>query len=425
MAIYLARAGARVTLVERRPDPRRAGAAAGRSINLAISTRGLHALAGVGLEKPVLDMSVSMRGRMIHSSSGSTVFQPYGTEAHQAIRSVSRGGLNQLLLEAAEKEAEGSVLFDSPCRDVDLERGSVIVEQSGERKEIAGDWVLGADGAFSAIRARMQRTDRFNYQQFYLDHGYKELTIPAAAGGGFAMEPEALHIWPRGGYMMIALPNQDGSFTCTLFWPFSGANSFENLQSESQVDEFFSRNFPDARPLMPDLGAEYFENPTSSLVTVRCAPWSHADRVVMLGDACHAVVPFYGQGANASFEDCVILDECLSRHPADLGKAFREYETVRKEHVDVLSDLALENFIEMRDHTASALFRGKKRLERVLHRLFPRRFVPLYTMVTFSRLLYGDAVERARRQWRAVLLAALISGFAGTAVLLWFLSRLL
>lgn len=404
MSIYLARAGYRVEIFERRGDPRRAEAGRGRSINLAISTRGLAALAGVGLEEQILEMAVPMRGRLIHSVDQHTTYQPYGTEANHAINSVSRLGLNIALIDGAEREDGVTLHFESRCVDVDPDAPALelVDDRTGERRRVEGDHLIGADGAFSAVRSRMQRLDRFDYSQSYLQHGYRELTIPAAGDGGFQLLENALHIWPRGGHMMIALPNADGSFTCTLFWPFSGANSFDSLRSEQDVRSCFERLFPDAVPLMPTLVEDYLESPTGSLVTVRCRPWHYLDRVALVGDACHAVVPFYGQGANAAFEDCLVLDECLGQRRHDWSAALEDYTRRRKDDVDVLADLAIENFVEMRDHVASRAFLMKKKSEKVLHRIFPRAFVPLYSMVTFSRVPYGDAVARADRQWAVV-----------------------
>jgi kynurenine 3-monooxygenase len=404
MALYLARAGHRVRVYERRDDPRGASGERGRSINLALSTRGIHALDGVGLAEMVLSESVAMRGRMIHPVAGQLQFQPYGTREDQVIRSVSRMGLNIALLDAAEREPGVSLHFGKRTLDADLDAARLMIEEraSGERSEVQGDRLIGADGAFSAVRARMQRLDRFDYRQDYLQHGYKELTIPPLADGGFRMQPNALHIWPRGGFMMIALPNNDGSFTCTLFWPFDGEHGFANLRDGAAVERYFQEFFPDAVPLMPDLREDYLQGPPSSLVTVRCRPWRYKDRVALLGDACHAVVPFYGQGANAAFEDCVVLDECIRQYGADWDAAFAEYERRRKHHVDVLADLAIANFLEMRDHVSSRTFLLKKKCEKLLHRVFPFWFVPLYTMVTFSRTPYAEATAKARRQWTVV-----------------------
>jgi kynurenine 3-monooxygenase len=423
MSILLARQGGQVRLVERRSDPRRGLAMGGKSINLAISHRGLHALEQVGLRQEILDQATPMRGRMIHASGGALTFQPYGTRAGQAIHSVARGTLNRAIIQAAGREPGVELEFDCVCRAVILESATVTVQDrtGGEVRHLQADAVVGADGAFSVVRRRLQRTDRFDYQQSYLTHGYKELTIPAAAGGGFALEPHALHIWPRGGFMMIALPNRDGSFTCTLFWPFTGAGSFAALTTPAQVMDFFGRAFPDAVPMIPDLAQQYLGSSTNSLVTVRSRPWNHGGRVVLVGDACHAVVPFYGQGANASFEDCVLLDRAMRDHPGDRAAAFSAYSAERSPHTDALADLAIANFIEMRDATASRLFRGRKRLERILHRLAPGWFIPLYSMVTFTGIPYGQAVLKARRQWRMVILLAALVGLPVLMALVWML----
>jgi kynurenine 3-monooxygenase len=410
MAVFLGRAGHRVKVYERRPDPRTGagGGGRGRSINLAISTRGLAALERVGLDKRLLEVAVPMRGRMVHGIDGGLTFQPYGHEAHHVIHSVSRAGLNRLLIEAAEAMPNVEVHFGRKCVEADLEHAAAVVADiaTGATSSVGADLLIGADGAFSEIRLALQKTDRFELSQSYLEHGYKELTIPPADGGGFRMEPNALHIWPRGGFMMIALPNVDGSFTCTCFWPFAGANSFAALATREEVRAYFARVFPDALPLMPTLEEDFLLNAVGSLVTVRCAPWRYKDRAVLLGDAAHAVVPFYGQGANASFEDCIVLDEALRESPGDVAEALRAYELRRKRHADALADLAIGNFLEMRDKTASRTFLFGKRIEKLLAKLFPGRFVPLYYMVTFSRTPYADAVRRARAQWRTVVAAA-------------------
>ena len=278
--------------------------------------------------------------------------------------------------------------------------------------------MIGVDGAFSAVRQSMQKKlADFDYDESYLAHGYKELTIPPAPDGGWRMEKEALHIWPRKSFMMIALPNPDGSFTCTLFWEFKGPRSFESTKTDDEVFDFFREEFPDAVPLMPALLEDFRDNPTGSLVTIRCAPWYYKDKVALVGDAAHAVVPFYGQGMNAAFEDCVVLDECLAEFPDDRERAFAEYFFRRKENADALADLAVHNFIEMRDKTASRTFRAKKKLDHLLEGLLPGIYLPLYAMVTFTRMPYAEAARRARRQDRlvyggliaTVLIAALLA----------------
>jgi kynurenine 3-monooxygenase len=262
---------------------------------------------------------------------------------------------------------------------------------------VPADFIVGADGAYSAVRGQLQKQERFNYRQDYLSHGYKELTIPAGPNGTFRLEKHALHIWPRGSFMMIALPNQDGSFTCTLFWPFEGPNSFAALRTEDAILTFFRQQFPDAVPLIPTLAENFLRNPTSPLVTIRCQPWHWDGRVVLLGDACHAVVPFLGQGMNAAFEDCTVFNECLARH-ADRVAVFTAYEAMRKQHADTLADLCIDNFLEMRDRVGSRLFVVRKKLGLLLHRLFPKWYIPLYVMIEFTRIPYADALRRARRQ---------------------------
>lgn len=403
LAILLGRADFAVEVFERRPDPRQGAVGRARSINLALSTRGLHALDQAGLKQQILDLSVPMPGRMIHDRQGRTTFQPYGTAADQAIYSMSRSALNMALVEAAE--ARGVRFhFGRRCTDVDLQQATAtfVEADSGASESISANLIVGGDGASSQVRAAIERAGRFDYAQSYLEHGYKELTIPPADGGGFRIEPHALHIWPRGGHMTIALPNPDGSFTVTCFWPFSGPHGFAQLVTPADVLRYFQEQFPDAVPLLPQLTDEFFRNPTSDLVTIRCWPWRVADRVVLLGDAAHAIVPFYGEGANAAFEDGVVLARCLVEHPGDRARALDLYQHERKANADALADLALRNFVEMRDKTASRVFLWGKKLEKGLARLLPFWFRPLYSMVKFSHTPYAEAVARAQYQWRVV-----------------------
>ncbi len=414
LAAYLGRAGHRVLLVERRGDPRARNYVGGRSINLAISARGIHALERAGLADELLAQGIRMPGRMIHPISGSAAFQPYSSDPNRAINSVSRSRLNLLLLNAACREPNVEARFDLRCADIDLAApAATFVRADGSSERIEADLVIGADGAFSAVRAVMQRTERFDYSQSYLGHGYKELTIPARADGSFAIDRNALHIWPRGGSMMIALPNPDGSFTCTLFWPWEGAGSFAEVRGDEAVRRHFERFYPDAVPLMPTLLEDFRNNPVGSLVTVRCSPWHLNGTVALLGDAAHAVVPFYGQGANASFEDCEALTDAMAAHPNDQRAALDLYQASRIRHANAIADMALANFVEMRDKTASPAFRWRKRIEHALHGLFPQSYVPLYDMVSFSTIPYADARERARRQDRAVLAIAATAAATG------------
>ena len=412
MACYLARAGHRVTVFERRADPRLTVTESGRSINLALSHRGIRALAGIGLDAQVLARTVAMRGRMMHSPSGELSLQPYGVRPGDVIHSVSRSDLNVLLLD--EAEASGTkIRFGTRVRDIDSRRG-VLVTETDDRTEDGFDLIIGADGAFSAVRARLQRRSGFSYQQEYLSHGYKELNMPPAADGSFALEPGALHIWPRGGYMMIALPNEDRSFTCTLFWPMEGKVSFREVTTDAHVERVFANDFADALPHFPDLLDQYRENPVGSLVTIRCRPWYRDGKVILIGDAAHAVVPFYGQGMNASFEDCRLLAEALGRH-ASVGPAIAEFGDTRHPDTDALSELALDNYITMRDRVASRGFLLKRAAGRAMHRLLPNRFLPLYSMVTFTSIPYAQTVKKwesqvrtARRAFTVVLLLAVL-----------------
>jgi kynurenine 3-monooxygenase len=411
MACYLARAGYRVDLYERRPDPRLGAAERGRSINLALSVRGIEALRDLGLADEVLRSGILMRGRMIHHRDGSLAFQPYGKDDSEALHSVSRAGLNLLLVQAAARHPSVRLFFEHRCVGLDLDSGVLefATGPAGEGVRVPSGFVIGADGAYSAVRSAMQRRERFDYSQEYLGHGYKELTIPSGPGGSFRMEKHTLHIWPRGGFMMIALPNPDGSFTCTLFWEFEGPRSFAATKTDDQIRRFFDEEFPDAVSLMPSLLDDFKTNPTGSLVTIRCAPWFYKDKVALVGDAAHAVVPFYGQGMNAAFEDCVVLDECLAEFPLDRQRAFAQYFARRKENADALADLAVQNFIEMRDKTASRVFRAKKKLDHFLEAVLPGIYLPLYTMVTFTRIPYAEAARRARFQDKLIFGALSIS----------------
>jgi kynurenine 3-monooxygenase len=417
LACYLARAGYAVELREKRGDPRILGADRGRSINLALSVRGLEALRRIGLADEVLRDAIPMRGRMIHGTTGTIAFQPYGKDASESIHSVSRAGLNLTLLQAAARQPNIRLFFQQKCTGIDLATATLELATADGVARVACEKVIGADGAYSVIRAAMQRQDRFDYHQDYLSHGYKELTIPPGPAGTFQMEPHALHIWPRQSFMMIALPNRDGSFTCTLFWPCDGHGSFAALQTDDDVLTFFQRQFPDAVALLPDLAEQYRENPVGPLVTVRCRPWHTGGRVALLGDACHAVVPFLGQGMNAAFEDCEVLADSLQRCTSDSEAAFAEYQRRRKEHTDALAEMAIDNFLEMRDKVRSRAFLLKKKLDVILHRLLPGIYLPLYTLVTFSTVPYADARRRARRQERVVqsVVAAVVVLLVGGA----------
>jgi kynurenine 3-monooxygenase len=410
LACDLARAGHRVSLFERRGDPRAAGFVGGRSINLAISARGIAALREVGLADDVLKAAIPMPGRMIHDLTGGLHFQAYSKNPTDRINSVSRSQLNLILLNAAAAEPNVRLVFDHRCALIDFKpaRPCITFEKpDGSQSYVEVDRIIGADGAFSIVRLQMMlNMDRFDYSQDYLNHGYKELHIPPAKDcgvdpnkhDGFAIQPNALHIWPRGGSMMIALPNPDRSFTCTCFWPFSGEHGFDRVQTDVQIREHFEKHYPDAVRLMPTLVEDFKHNPTSALVTVRCSPWHLQDKAVLIGDAAHAIVPFYGQGANAAFEDCPALVQSIKQSNGDWRRAFAEFSAMRKPHADAIADMALHNFIEMRDKTASPAFRARKKLEHGLHALLPGWFHPLYNMISFSSIPYADARARARYQ---------------------------
>jgi kynurenine 3-monooxygenase len=405
LAAYLGRRGYEVDLYERRADPREGNVVGGRSINLALSTRGIHALQQLGIADRVLQHAIPMRGRMIHNRSGALHFSPYDRDPDKWINSIGRGALNTAVIEAAQQHPNVRVQFNHRCTDVNLYAPAayLVHTETNEITESRADAVIGVDGAFSAVRASLQRLNRFEYSQSYLAHGYKELTIPPADDGSWRMEKQALHIWPRKSFMMIALPNPDGSFTCTLFWEFEGPRSFATTNTTDEIRRFFDEEFPDAVPLMPTLLQDFQENPTGSLVTIRCAPWYYEDKVAIVGDAAHAVVPFYGQGMNAAFEDCVVFDECLAEFPHDRRRAFAEYFVRRKENADALADLAVQNFIEMRDKTASPIFRARKKLDHALEAILPGVYLPLYTMISFTRIPYAEAARRAHRQNVAIV----------------------
>jgi len=426
LAVLLARDGWRVSLYERRGDPRAQGYQGGRSINLALSARGLAGLAAAGLESMVRERDlIRMPGRMMHGVDGKLTFQPYSKDPKDAINSVSRGGLNRTLIEAAAACPGVELHFDHTCVDADVAAGAAIIRRGdGSQVRVQGDLLVGADGAFSPIRGAMEKTDRFEYSQTYLGHGYKELHIPglsereararmagegqktlASASGSsgtgsldrerFAMEPGALHIWPRGGAMMIALPNRHGSFTCTLFWPFEGEHSFANLKSEGEVLAHFKQWYGDAVPLMPTLASDFMTNPTSSLVTVRCFPWHREGKTVLVGDAAHAIVPFYGQGINCGFEDCVELAKCL-REWGDQREALDAYQAARKPNADAIAEMAVSNFEEMRDKVGRPEFLYRKKVEQAVHGLFEGRWMPQYNLVSFSTVPYVEARRRGR-----------------------------
>lgn len=397
LSIYLVKRGHTVRMFERRPDMRKATIQAGRSINLALSDRGLLALEKVGIADEIRKISIPMHGRQIHNVDGTEVFQPYGKEG-QFINSVSRGELNKRLMDLAEKEGV-QICFQEKCDKIDWKKNAItfIHEQTGESRIEQADIIFGADGAFSASRLQHQlQSDRFEYQQTYINCGYKELSIPPTADNNFALQVNALHIWPRQEYMLIALPNTDKSFTCTLFFPFEGENSFAALKTKEQVQAFFDLHFQDAVAYMPTLVDDFFTNPTSSLVTVKCYPWVRNDAFALIGDAAHAMVPFFGQGMNCGFEDCTVLIELMDKYGDDWSKIFDTYQVLRKPDGDAISDLAVGNFNEMSAKTADAQFLLQKKIEAHLNTRYPDKWIPAYSLVTFSpQIRYSEAKRRS------------------------------
>ena len=395
LATSLVKRGFRVEIYERRPDMRRVPVSAGRSINLALSARGIHALAQAGLWDAMSQIIIPMKGRMMHSVTGELTFQPYGKDEAEVIYSISRAALNIALMNAAEAKGV-RIQFQQRCTGFDIRTGTVRLrhEETEEETTIQSEVVIGCDGSASVIRTEMLKLPRFNFSQEYLDYGYKELTIPAGPDGKHLLDKHALHIWPRGSYMLIAFPNIDGTLACILFLPFEGADSFDRLATASDVVKFFRSRFPDALRLMPTLGENYVANPTGSMVTMKCSPWHVEGRCLLLGDAAHAIVPLFGQGLNCGFEDCTCLLEILDRRGADWGLVFKEFAEARKINTDAIADMAIENFAEMRDRVADPRFLLRKKIELALEAKYPRLFVPKYAMVTFHRVPYSVALAR-------------------------------
>ena len=401
LAISLAQHGFPVQIFERRPDMRLIRASAGRSINLAVSTRGIHALREAGLWDQMSRIIIPMKGRMMHSLTGELTFQPYGKNDAEVINSISRADLNVALMNAAEAQGV-KIHFGERCTGMDSTTGRARFrnEESGRETTVDSEVVIGTDGSASAIRQDMQKLGHLNFSQEVLDYGYKELTIAAGPGGKHVLEPHALHIWPRGAYMLIALPNIDGTFACILFLPFEGPVSFASLDTSEKASNFFAERFADALPLMPQLRENYSGNPTGSMVTIRSAPWQVDGKVLLLGDSAHAIVPFFGQGMNCAFEDCTVFLELLDRHGPNWARLFQEFEQARKPNTDSIADMALENFIEMRDRVADPRFLFRKKVELALEAKYPRHFVPKYAMVTFHRVPYSVAFSRGKIQDR-------------------------
>lgn len=400
LSIYLSKRGYKVSIYERRGDMRSANMSAGKSINLALSDRGIKALEDVGIMEEIRKIAIPMHGRFLHNNDGSNAYQAYGKEG-QYINSVSRGALNKKLMDLAEEHGV-KIFFNQQCKTIDWKKNEITFEDQTNAQLLTFNFQLlfGSDGAFSAARlAHQLQHDRFQYQQYYIDFGYKELTIPAGNNGDFLMEKNALHIWPRGNYMLIALPNTDASFTCTLFFPFEGSTSFASIDTQEKLHEFFKSTFKDAYELMPTLADDFFTNPTSSLVTVKCFPWVRDNRFALIGDAAHAIVPFFGQGMNCGFEDCRVLNTLIDQHNEDWTKILDEYQTLRKPDGDAIAELALNNFIEMRDKVADPKFLLQKKIEAAFSKKHPDKWLPAYSQVTFSpQIRYSDALKNSIQQ---------------------------
>jgi kynurenine 3-monooxygenase len=398
----MAKRGYHVTVFERRPDLRKAKLIAGKSINLALSDRGWKALELAGITEDIKEIAIPMYKRCMHALDGTLSYQPYGKE-DQAIYSVSRGGLNQRLMNLADDFPNIEYNFNRKCQDIDLKTNELTFNNTevNQQEKHQFDHVFATDGAYSAVRVRMQKSVQFfDYSQKYLDHSYKELVIPANADGTHKLDKNCLHIWPRGEFMMIALANLDGSFTCTLFFPMKGETSFESLQTREQVSDFFNKTFPDAIPLMPTLLDDYFDNPTSNLIMVRCEPWNYKDQIALVGDAAHAIVPFYGQGMNCGFEDCTVFDQMLTEANDNWDGLLDKYSEQRVPDGNAILDLALYNYIEMRDLTGDPDFLLRKKIEAKFANLYPEKWMPLYSQVTFSHIRYSDALKNGKEQDR-------------------------
>jgi len=401
LSIYLSKRGYKVNVFERRADMRLETMSAGRSINLALSDRGWRGLEGVGIADEIKKISIPMYGRFIHHKDGTNAYQPYGKD-NQAIYSVSRADINMKLMDLAEQQENVNIQFNKKCTLINRKDLAITFEDNltKETSNTSADLLFGADGAFASSRLSIQlQSDRFEYNQHYIDCGYKELIIPAGKNGEFLLDKNALHIWPRGSFMMIALPNPDGNFTCTLFLPFEGEKSFSNLKTDEQVEEFFKSEFSDAFTLMPTLISDFKTNATASLVTVKCFPWVFDNKIGLIGDAAHAIVPFYGQGMNCGFEDCVVLNELIEKHNDDWDIIFPEYEQLRKPDGDAIADLAIANFVEMRDKTADPKFILQKKIEAKFSQHYPDKWIPLYSMVTYSpHIRYSTALKEGQKQ---------------------------
>ncbi|MDG1226907.1 MAG: NAD(P)/FAD-dependent oxidoreductase [Polaribacter sp.] len=409
LALRLAQRGFKIEVYESRSDLRTSDISAGRSINLALSDRGLKALRLCGMEEKAREICIPMYGRLMHDKDGNTFSSNYSGRENEYINSISRGDLNSILLDEAEKHENVNIYFNKKCENIDIENNIASFEDNKTKENffIKADVIFGGDGAGSSLRRSYlsERKFLFSYSQNYLNHGYKELEIPADKNGNHQISKEHLHIWPRGDFMLIALPNLDGSFTVTLFLSYDeGEFNFENLTSEKKITEFFEKEFPDALALIPNIKDEFINNPTGPLGTIKCSPWSYENKTLLIGDSSHAIVPFYGQGMNASFEDVYVLDEILNKDLGDWKSVFKEYQTKRKKDTDAIADLAIDNFHEMKKHVSNPLFKEKRVIEMDLEKTFPTEYSSKYSLVTFNENIgYNEAMKRGRAQDKALL----------------------
>ena len=409
LALRMAQRGYKVEVYESRPDLRKVDISAGRSINLALSDRGLKALRLCGMEEKAREICIPMYGRLMHDTKGNTFASNYSGREGEYINSISRRDLNAILLDAAEENENVTIYFNSGCKKVDIEKNIAHFKsyETNEKYIVKADVIFGTDGAGSSLRKSYisERKFLFSYSQNYLNHGYKELEIPADKNGNHQISKGHLHIWPRGDFMLIALPNMDGSFTVTLFLSYDeGEYNFNNLTTEEKITAFFEQEFPDALALIPNIKEEFANNPTGPLGTIKCSPWFYQNKTILMGDAAHAIVPFYGQGMNASFEDVFVFDEILNENLGDWNAIFKAYQKARKHDTDAIADLAIDNFYEMRDHVANPLFKEKRKIEMDLEKNFPSQYSSKYFLVTFNENIgYNEAMQRGRAQDKALL----------------------
>ena len=404
LATYLAQRGHSVEIYECRPDMRKESISAGRSINLALSARGNHALKEVGLYDKIKPNTIPMKGRMIHDLDGITHLQPYGQKDNEVIFSVSRAQLNMELMTWAEETGNVTIRFNHQLISADLEQNKLMFQLSDslEELELSFNRVIGCDGSASILRKSIVEKADVQYVKKPLGHGYKELTIPPLESGEFQIEPNVLHIWPRGNYMLIALPNNDCSFTCTLFFPMAGATSFKTVKTEKDILDLFQSQFPDAIKLMSTLVEDFQSNPTGDLASVYCKPWHFGDKALLIGDAAHAVVPFFGQGMNASFQDCSALAQLMDQIEDDWPAIFNAFSSTQVKNGHAIADMAIENYLEMRDHVNDTEYKKKRNVELKLERMFPGRFIPRYSMVSFHQIPYSEVYQRGRKQFKII-----------------------